>query len=73
MRGVVAGNPRLEAPIHAAHIALLQAPVARAEEVDAVEDVQQAHVGPFGRPDDVMLGIHLPAYRRPGGERSPFS
>ncbi len=61
VRVIVGGNLVAEALIDDGHVAVLNAPVAAAEEVDAVEDAEHVHVDAFGGPDHLVVGIGLAA------------
>lgn len=62
---VVGGNLVAEALIDDGHVAVLDAPVAAAEEVDAVEDAEHVHVDALGGPDHLVVGVGFAANAGP--------
>ncbi len=74
---VVGVNLVAEALVHGGHIAVLDAPVAAAEEMDAVKDAEHVHIHALGGPDHLVIWINLAAnvgplcYRAPVAEGVP--
>lgn len=62
-----------EALIHRRHIAVLNTPVAAAEQMDAVKNAQHVGVYTFGRPDHLIIWISLAADIGPLRYRAPVA
>ena len=68
VRLIVRSNLVAESLVHLRHIAMLDAPVTRAEQMNTIEDIQQTHIDPFRRPYHVVVGVNLLPNRGPFGE-----